>query len=92
MIKQRNIDRGKQLLTEEITPSYCIAKTRESFDGSIEKGLTVEQHSVIAGLVARALISLYPESLKRDLFPPGFDFRLRNQPIRDSNQEHLNNP
>lgn len=60
------------------TPDYKItlqpiSKTVQKNDASIVKGLDVETHCKIVGLVARQLISFYPAWLQKKLFPSGSD-------------------
>ncbi len=50
-----------------------ISKTVKTDDGSIVKGIDVETHCKIVGLVAKELLSYYPEWILKKHFPPGSD-------------------
>lgn len=49
----------------------CIAKTVEISPGDIRKGISVENHCRIVGLIAKELVSLFPDAIQKDLFPEG---------------------
>jgi len=61
----------KQMKT--IPLSECIAKTI-SKNNQLEKGVTVEQHSLIVAYVARELLKMYPQWIRKNLFPKGSDY------------------
>lgn len=47
-----------------------FAKTQKSIDGVIP-GQNILNHSLLTGLISRYLISLYPSSIRRKVFPKG---------------------
>ncbi|MCF7943877.1 MAG: CRISPR-associated helicase Cas3' [Spirochaetia bacterium] len=49
----------------------CLAKSVGTKDGYKSPGIDVETHSRIVGMVAKKLIELFPEGLRKQLFPQG---------------------
>jgi len=69
---------GKQILqfTQDqpaLEPDQCIAKTVEIAPGNIRRGISVENHCRIVGLVAKELVSLFPDAIQKQLFPEGVE-------------------
>jgi CRISPR-associated endonuclease/helicase Cas3 len=48
----------------------CYAKTRSTKEGT-SLGLSIEDHSIVVGLIARELIARYPKRVRELLFPKG---------------------
>jgi len=49
----------------------CLAKTRRDSNGNILKGINVEIHCIISGLISGKLIEKFPQKLKTKFFPDG---------------------
>ncbi|MFA7540397.1 MAG: CRISPR-associated endonuclease Cas3'', partial [Sphaerochaetaceae bacterium] len=60
----------EKLAASPPTLSACYAKTNSNEEG-VTLGLNIEDHCLLVGLVARELISRYPERVKELLFPQG---------------------
>lgn len=49
----------------------CLAKTIVDTDGLSKPGIDVETHCKIVGMVAKELLSRFPETLRENIFPDG---------------------
>lgn len=67
--------RPKEIKQAEIVPALalenCLAKSRQSFDGSVRSGRLIVDHCLIVGEVARGMIGRMPGWMRSELFPDG---------------------
>jgi CRISPR-associated endonuclease/helicase Cas3 len=67
--------RPKGIKQAEMVPALalekCLAKSRQSFDGSVRSGRLIVDHCLIVGEVARGMICRMPGWMRSELFPDG---------------------
>jgi len=56
-----------------LEPEKCTSKTVKVSSGDIRLGISVENHCRIVGLVAKELVSLFPDAIQKELFPAGVE-------------------